>query len=108
MDYQINIVSKEHFNTLIYSGPQASKPIYLYVHDNHSLLARNIVTLTRKATIKSKTISVAIRVSCVILKIVPLPAGCFVKTAIDILKTKNVLTDIKREWTRNDRFVHPS
>ena len=35
MDYQINIVSKEHFNTLIYSGPQASKPIYLYAHDNH-------------------------------------------------------------------------
>ena len=34
-DYQINIVSKEHLNSLIYSGPEASKHIYLYAHDNH-------------------------------------------------------------------------
>ena len=34
-NYQINIVSKEHLNTLIYSGPEASKRIYLYAHDNH-------------------------------------------------------------------------
>ena len=34
-DYQINIVSKEHLNMLIYSGPAASKRIYLYAHDNH-------------------------------------------------------------------------
>ena len=27
--------SKEHLNTLIYSGPEASKQIYLYAHDDH-------------------------------------------------------------------------
>ena len=31
--YKINIVSKEHLNTLIYS--EVSKRIYLYAHDNH-------------------------------------------------------------------------
>ena len=33
--YQLNIVSKEHQNTLIYSGPDAEKRIYLYSYDNH-------------------------------------------------------------------------
>ena len=34
-DYQINIVSKEHQNNLLYSGPDQEKRIYLYLHDNH-------------------------------------------------------------------------
>ncbi|CAB4040743.1 Hypothetical predicted protein, partial [Paramuricea clavata] len=34
-DYQLNIVSKEHQSTLIYSSPDAEKRIYLYSHDNH-------------------------------------------------------------------------
>ena len=34
-DYQIYIISKEHFNAIIYSGPESSKKIYLYYHDNH-------------------------------------------------------------------------
>ena len=33
--YQLNIVSKEHLNALIYSGPEAEKHLYLYHHDNH-------------------------------------------------------------------------
>ena len=33
--YQINIISKEHLNSIIYSGPEASKHIYLYAHDRH-------------------------------------------------------------------------
>ena len=33
--YQLNIVSKEHLNALIYSGPEAEKYLYLYHHDNH-------------------------------------------------------------------------
>ena len=57
--------------------------------------------------IKSKIISAVIRVNCAIHKTVPLPAGYFVKTATDSLKVKSVPTDIKREWARNDRFVHP-
>jgi hypothetical protein len=34
-DYQINIVSKEHQNSILYSGPEQEKRIYLYLHDNH-------------------------------------------------------------------------
>ena len=34
-DYQINIVSKEHQNSILYSGPDQEKRIYLYLHDNH-------------------------------------------------------------------------
>ena len=34
-DYQINIVSKEHQNSIIFSGPEKDKMIYLFLHDNH-------------------------------------------------------------------------
>jgi hypothetical protein len=34
-DCQINIVSKEHQNSIIFSGPEKDKMIYLFLHDNH-------------------------------------------------------------------------
>jgi hypothetical protein len=34
-DYQLNVISKEYLNALIYSGPEAEKHLYLYHHDNH-------------------------------------------------------------------------
>ena len=34
-NYQINIVSKDHQNAHIYSGPDQEKRIYLYLHNNH-------------------------------------------------------------------------
>ncbi len=34
-EYQINIVSKEHQNSIIFAGPDTVKRIYLYAHDNH-------------------------------------------------------------------------
>ena len=34
-DYQLSVISKEHLNALIYSGPDAEKHLYLYHHDNH-------------------------------------------------------------------------
>ena len=34
-DYQIDIVSKEHQNSILYSGPENEKRIYLFLHDNH-------------------------------------------------------------------------
>lgn len=33
--YQIHVISQEHFNAIIYKGPEVEKKIYLYVHDNH-------------------------------------------------------------------------
>ncbi len=48
-DYQLHVLSKNHFNAIIYSGPEAEKKIYLYHHDEHydiitsmaAFLARN-------------------------------------------------------------------
>ena len=34
-EYQINIVSKDHQNSILYSGPEQEKRIYLFLHDNH-------------------------------------------------------------------------
>ena len=34
-DHQINIVSKEHQNSILYSGPEKEKKIYLFLHDSH-------------------------------------------------------------------------
>jgi hypothetical protein len=34
-DYQNNIVSKEHQNSIIFSGSEKDKMIYLFLHDNH-------------------------------------------------------------------------
>jgi hypothetical protein len=34
-NYQINIVSKEHQNAIIFSRPDKDKRIYLFLHDNH-------------------------------------------------------------------------
>ena len=34
-DVQIHVVSKEHFNSIIYQGPEAVSKIYLYFHDEH-------------------------------------------------------------------------
>jgi len=33
--FQINVVSKDLFNAVLYSGPESEKLIYLYHHDNH-------------------------------------------------------------------------
>ena len=34
-DHQINIVSKEHQNSILYSGREKEKKIYLFLHDSH-------------------------------------------------------------------------
>lgn len=34
-NYQIHVLSKEHFNAIIYEGPEGGVPIYLYYHDEH-------------------------------------------------------------------------
>ena len=33
--YQLVVVSGEHFNAIIYKGPETEKPTYLYSHDGH-------------------------------------------------------------------------
>ena len=34
-EYQIYVLSKGHFNAIIYEGPEADKKMYLYLHDDH-------------------------------------------------------------------------
>lgn len=34
-DYQINVVSKDHLNSIVFSGPDKEKRIYLFLHDIH-------------------------------------------------------------------------
>ena len=34
-DYQIVVLSSDHFNAIVYEGPQREKQICLYHHDNH-------------------------------------------------------------------------
>ena len=41
--YQLNVVSEEYLNALIYSGPEAEKHLYLYHHDNHYDVNRSMV-----------------------------------------------------------------
>jgi hypothetical protein len=110
-DYQLNIVSKEHQNTLIYSGPDAEKRIYLYSHHNHydiitSMLVRNIVMHVRKVTRKLKTISVVINANCATHRIVQLKTGYIVMIVTDFLKAPNVSNDIKQAMVNLDLFVH--
>ncbi len=35
VDYQINVVSREHFNAIIFSGPDSENKLYVYHHDDH-------------------------------------------------------------------------
>ena len=34
-NYQIDIISKDHQNSVLYSGPEKETRIYLFLHDNH-------------------------------------------------------------------------
>ena len=34
-DFQIHILAKEHFNSVIYQGPEGGIPLYLYCRDQH-------------------------------------------------------------------------
>ena len=35
LNYQIHVLSKEHFNVIVYQSPEGGVPIYLYSHDGH-------------------------------------------------------------------------
>ena len=47
-DYEINIVSKEHQNSIIFSGSDKQKRIYLFLHDNHYVITSLPAFFTRK------------------------------------------------------------
>ena len=39
-NYQINIVSKEYGNNIIYVGPEKDTKIYLYMHNSHDVITK--------------------------------------------------------------------
>ena len=47
--YQIKVVSKEYFNTTIYSGPVAGRKIYLYHHDDHYDVLTSMATFLNRS-----------------------------------------------------------
>ena len=93
-DYQINIVSKDHQNSIIYSGPEKEKRIYLFLHDNHYDVITSMPVFfarkrychrCKKRMITSRSIYVLIRVNYVVFKIVLLFRGFPVLIAIVFL-----------------------
>ena len=116
-DYQINIVSKEHLNTIIYSGPEAPKQIYLYAHDNHyDIISSMPAFLARKKYchkckkgydkiedhLCGDTCKLCYTQNC------PITSWVFCEDCNRFFKSQECFDGIKREWARNDRFVHPS
>ena len=98
-DYQLDVISKEHLNALIYPGPEADRCLYPYHHDDHYdmiasmpafLARRKYSRKCKKDSIKLLTIPVAICASCVIPRTVPSLSGNFANTAIASLKVTNV------------------
>ena len=105
-DYQINIVSKEHQNSILYSGPENEKRIYLYLHDSHFdvitsmpafLLVKDIVTPVKNPMTIGEIIFVPMHVNYAIILIVPLFPGFTARPAIDILKVKSASIDINNQ-----------
>jgi hypothetical protein len=100
-DYQINIVSKEHQNAIIFSGPDKEKNIYLFLHDNHydvitSMPAfyarkRYIVTPVKNRMIKQWSIYVPMHVNVVVFQIVRFFCGFPVLIVIVCLRVISVL-----------------
>ena len=113
---QLNVVSKEHLNALIYSGPEAEKHLYLYHHDNHydvitsmppSLLVNSTATNARKDLIKLPTIHAGTYASSPIHRTVPSSSGSFVKTATDSSRVTNVSIAIKMTPVLPNLFAMP-
>ena len=52
-EYQINIVSKDHQNSILYSGPEKDKKMYLFLHDNHYDVITSMPALFCKKTVLS-------------------------------------------------------
>jgi hypothetical protein len=52
-DYQINIISKEHQNSIILSGPDKDKRIYLFLHDKHYDVITSMPAFFRQKTVPS-------------------------------------------------------
>ena len=48
-DYQLVVVSGDHFDTIIYKGPETEKPVYLYYHGGHYDVIRSMPAFLGRA-----------------------------------------------------------
>ena len=48
-NYQLHVVSADHVNGIIYSGPKVEKKIYLYYHNNHYDVITSMPAFLNKA-----------------------------------------------------------
>ena len=101
-EYQINIVSKEYNNKIIYAGPDKDKKIYLYLHNNHyDVITKmpgffaTIVIPVRKPITITKTTCVRMRVNVVGFVCARRGHRLCAATVIDRLKVSNVIIIIK-------------
>ena len=68
-DYQIVVLSSDHFNAIVYEGPRREKQIYLYHHDNRFFLGKSYWCLECKKVYEGKNTTVVARyVNAVSLK----------------------------------------
>jgi hypothetical protein len=113
-DYQINIVSKEHQNSIIFSGPEKDKIIYLFLHDNHydvttsmpAFLPENAIVIpVKRDMMKLLIIHALTRVNYVIFQIVRLFRGCLLHIVCVFLKVKNVSIDINKLYEMQSLYV---
>ena len=104
-EYQINIVSKDHQNSVLYSGPEKEKRMYLFLHDNHYdvitsmppfLPENGIVIPVKKGMITLMIIYVLTHANYVVFKIVQLFHGFLASIANLFLKARNVSIDINK------------
>jgi hypothetical protein len=111
--YQLNMVSKDHLNALIYSGPEADKCIYLYHHDMAydvissmpAFLARNTAIRARRVTTKLLTTRVAISANCAIFRTAQSSSGSTVKTATVFLRATNASPATKPQLENKKTYV---
>jgi hypothetical protein len=114
--YQLNVVSKEYLNALIYSGPEAEKHIYLYHHNNHydiitsclSFLPESSIAINAsKVMTRSSTTLVATYACYATGKAAPSWDGNIATTVIDIIKVRNATPAINVTTAPPNLYVGP-
>ena len=63
-DYQLVVVSGDHFDAIIYKGPETEKPIYLYYHSGHYDLITSMPAFLGRAyfSLKCKKKAITLRI----------------------------------------------
>jgi hypothetical protein len=102
--YQIHVISREHFNGIVYHGPTADKKIYLYLHHNHYdvitsmtvFLSRNYFCTNCYKGYNTKRFTIKLKMIAYIVKIVD-----------DTSKDQHVFISTRRRCNRETQRAPP-